>query len=171
MKTHVTVLQVMSYVLGSLNLLWGLFFLLYFGMFTFLASSGGPPGGGGPPGAPMAVFGVIFGLMSLLVLVSTVLNFMAGVNFPRLQKRRLLIACAIVNLIPLISCMYVLGIPPGIYALVILFSDEGKRAFERVERGESAEKVLRGPARGGGWEGSTDADVEVRDGDWDEGKK
>lgn len=170
MKTHVQILQIFSYILGALNLLWGAFFLAYVGCFSLAAVA--PTPRGGPP-FPVWVLILIFGGFGLLIVTNAVMNLRAGVLYPRLTSRSLLIATAIYNCVPFLSCMYVLGIPVGIYSLVILFSNDGIRAFERVAAGTPAEKVLNaragaGRGRDGDWDNNTDTDVEVEDGDWDE---
>jgi len=116
-------------VTGGLYAAWNLF-----GLIVRLVRSGPPepPPGfppefvkgfelmAGPVGAVWTVIGIIVGVLILF----------GGIKMQRLQNRGLAIAAAIIAIVPCFSLCCVVGIPIGIWALVVLAKPEVRTQFE-----------------------------------------
>ncbi|MFN8525904.1 MAG: hypothetical protein U0821_22620 [Chloroflexota bacterium] len=87
-----------------------------------LASLGGDDPVGGLVG------GAFSGVIYVLAFILSGLNLYAGVKMRQLQSYGLCMAGAIVGMLPCSGCCLV-GLPVGIWALVVLMNDEVKRAF------------------------------------------
>ncbi|HTL52943.1 MAG TPA: hypothetical protein VL860_10240, partial [Planctomycetota bacterium] len=135
MKTHLTVLQILHYVMAGLNLLWGGYLVAIAVFFLFVGAATGPGSGPGGPPFPIYLMGLFYLCPGILTLAVLVLNVMAGNNIAKARRRNLCIAAAIANLIPFLSCCYIVGIPLGVYGLVILFNAQTVQIFKHVERG------------------------------------
>ena len=68
-------------------------------------------------------------LFTLLGLGLAVLILVGGLKMKNLENRSLAMASAIIALIPCFSCCCLLGMPAGIWALIVLSKPEVKAAF------------------------------------------
>lgn len=68
------------------------------------------------------------------LLMVHILQSIGGAKLGHLESRRLAYVGAVLAVIPFLSPLYVLGIPFGIWALVLLRQPEIKLAFELAER-------------------------------------
>ncbi|MGH7143285.1 MAG: hypothetical protein ACREJ2_04035 [Planctomycetota bacterium] len=107
---------------------------------------------------------VVYGLMGLGSIVAAGANFMAARSYMDAKRYRVAVFTAVLNLIPCLFGCCLLGIPVGIYALVVLTSPpvrelfaltddaERRRRLARAHSGASLEDPgdRRGPGAGGG---------------------
>ena len=90
------------------------------------------PRRGNEPVDPQVVTAVRMVLSFLMILVSAVV-FIGAFQMRRLKSYALARAAAIMALIPCLGPCYLLGIPAGIWALVVLAKPEVREAFDQYE--------------------------------------
>ena len=83
----------------------------------------------GMPDWAMLTSGTVGFIGSLIALAMSLLIFAGGLQMKRLQNYGLAMAASIVAMIPCISPCCLLGLPLGIWALVVLSKPEVKNAF------------------------------------------
>ncbi|MGH7146202.1 MAG: hypothetical protein ACREJ2_18970 [Planctomycetota bacterium] len=180
MRDHLQALRILHFVLAALDAVWLAGAVLETVAFTVMSAAGPAAAGpGGPGGLPGMLGAAIFGFAALVIGTVVVLNILAGVNIGRGTRWKLCLAAAIANLIPLLSCCYALGIPLGVYGLVVLLMPESKLIFQRVAAGapyletvRQVEREFRRPGRPRRNEPGAGGDEEMDvDGGWDEGRK
>jgi len=108
----------------------GLLFHLAMGLLSFLGS-GLSAVAGGSSGMGSALSGAVGGIVYIVWALLEGLVIFGGVKMKSLQSWGLSVAAAVVALLPCtnwICCL--LGMPIGIWALVVLMNDEVKRSFQ-----------------------------------------
>ena len=120
-------LMVPAIILLVLSLLWLLYSIVNIGFATMI----GPPAP--PPDAPVGFeAGQKVGFYGMLILMPiTSLVVVAGsIQMIRLKMYPLAMTAAVVSMIPFCSSCLVVGIPFGIWALVLLLREDVKSRFE-----------------------------------------
>ena len=117
-------------VVGGLNVLAGLLWVA--GM--ILRAAGTLPeiplGPEGAEGAPARVGGYLAEIVYFLTLVTSPFIIVGAVNMLKGRKYSSAKLAAILAMIPATSCCFILGIPFGIWALIVLSKPEVKAFFE-----------------------------------------
>jgi len=93
----------------------------------------------------MTVVSGIYVVMGLLVLVSGMLNFVAGIRCLSYRGRANPLVALFSNLVPMLTCYCIptsLGLM--IYGLVVMFQSDVAYAFSEVARGVPPERFKRG---------------------------
>jgi predicted Zn finger-like uncharacterized protein len=117
---------------GIISILLGLF---YIGMGVFMAvvassaaASAPPPPGGGPSTAEPIMVGVMYGGMGLFIIAYACVILYGAIKLKRLESFGLAMTASIMSIVPCGQC-WLLGIPFGIWALVVINRPEVKEAF------------------------------------------
>lgn len=84
-----------------------------------------------------AIGGIVSGVcFSIGTLAGIVVNFMAAAKFKKAESRNFLIAVSILNVIPCLASCCLIGIPVGIYSLMVLFNAPVKNLFAVADPSE-----------------------------------
>jgi hypothetical protein len=140
MVGQVKVVGILMMVNGALSILMGGLYAAMGSMFVFGLPGGPPPGGGGPP---PGLFAAIYGVIGGLVLLSGLLNAVAGFRVVTFRNRVLGIIALFSNLLALFTCYcMVTGVAMMVYGLIVLFHSDVARAFDLVSRGATPEEAI-----------------------------
>jgi hypothetical protein len=139
MVGQVKVVGILMMVNGVLSILMGGFYAVM-GSIALFGMPGGPPPGGGPPAG---LFAAIYGVIGGSVILSGLLNAVAGLRVMTFRNRVLGIIALFSNLLTLFTCYCaVTGIGMLVYGLIVLFHSDVARAFEMVSRGATPEEAI-----------------------------
>jgi hypothetical protein len=77
----------------------------------------------------MAIFGSAGIVLAIVELLVGVLILFGGLKMRRLENYGLCVAASVLVMIPILSCCCIVGLPIGIWALVVISKPEVKSAF------------------------------------------
>jgi|GEM_PF-1920086 hypothetical protein len=124
MRTHVQLIGWLNIALGALAAAGGFFAFALFGFLGFAASSGGDA-------SALPIFGSIGGFLSLILLATAAPSIVVGVGLLNFAPWARILAI-VLSVLHLINATTIgLSTLLGIYSLIILFSAEAARLFER----------------------------------------
>lgn len=115
-------------VVGILTVLWG-FWLLGNGILNVTVRPSAPPGASDEYKLGQAMGGPIGLVLSLFTLGASGVIIAGALKMWKLQSYSFAMAATIISLVPCMSPCCVVGIPFGIWALVILMQQDVKAAF------------------------------------------
>lgn len=151
MREHLPRLSLLSKVaagMGILAALWAAGEIVYALWLTPPPSSKDPGLSSVASLGPKMMAAVQFGVFLVALAMST-LHLIAARHYLSATRHGLLKLTAWLSLVPCsFACIF--GVPFGIYALVVLYSDEVKKLFDDVERGKSLADALHPPPSGSG---------------------
>jgi hypothetical protein len=115
-------------IVGIMGVLFGLFYM-GLGILMPAVLMGAGPGGPGPAGGPPPVFFLaIYGGLGLLMALYNAVIVFGAVKMKNLKNFGLAMTTCILALIPLCNC-WMLSIPFGIWALIVILRPEVKDSF------------------------------------------
>ena len=110
-------------------LVWIVMLLAGLGYSTYLLASGAIDRLPFPAFADGRTVAAIRMIFTVLIVVAQVVTLIGALRMRRLESRRLATAAAVLAVLPCTSACYVLGVPLGIWALVVLARPEVRSAF------------------------------------------
>lgn len=113
-------------VIAILGMLWDLFVIIGYVNFIFVAAGAAAQGGEPFPVAVFGGIGVAFGILGLAI---GALILIGAIKMKKLQSYGLAMTSAIAGMIPCYWPCCLLGLPFGIWALVVLSDSSVKAAF------------------------------------------
>lgn len=111
-------------IVGAIGAAWKILVILLNALGVGLNAAGG--GNNAMAGMMQGTIGIVFGVIGIIV--AGVIIF-GGIKMKKLQSYGLALTAAIIAMIPCISPCCILGLPFGIWALIVLMKPEVKAAF------------------------------------------